>query len=291
MTSIKNEKDINVYKGVIFKQAPKKQKKIITVDLDETLGSFSHLHILWKGIMRLSGKRGDETLSIFFELFDLYPEFLRYDILHILKYLCKKKRENGIQLYLYTNNKCGREWIDLIVKYLQYKIKFDPIFNRTICAFKIGSRIIEPARTTNNKTLFDLVNCTKIGKNTQVCFLDDSYHNEMVKDSIYYIQPKAYYHCLKISHILSRYFNSTLFSQFENTSMTNDSYRAFLIDWFNFNNADKYILTYEPYNIEREMEVSRKILFYIRDFLYFTPKSRTSKKRNTVSNFTRKKIQ
>ena len=75
MTSIKNEKDINVYKGVIFKQAPKKQKKIITVDLDETLGSFSHLHILWKGIMRLSGKRGDETLSIFLNYLICIPNF------------------------------------------------------------------------------------------------------------------------------------------------------------------------------------------------------------------------
>jgi len=291
MIIAKNEKDVNLFKGIIFKQTPKKQKKIITFDLDETIGSFAHLHILWKGIMRFSNKRGEEKDQIFFKLFDLYPEFLRYDILHILTYLCKKQKENGIQLYLYTNNKCRRDWIELIVKYLQYKIKVVSIFNRTICAFKIGSRIIEPNRTTHNKTLVDLINCTKIGKNTQICFLDDSHHNEMIHDNIYYIQPRAYYHCLKLSHILSRYFGSTLFTQFENTSMTNDSYRAFLIDWFNFNNADKYILSQDAYNIEREIEVSRKILFYIRDFLYFTSKTKTTKRRNVISNFTRKKIQ
>ena len=182
--------------------------------------------------------------------------------------------------------------MDMIVKYLQYKISVSSIFNRTICAFKIGSRIVEPDRSTNNKTYSDLINCTKIGKNTQICFLDDAYHEEMIKDNIYYIQPKVYYHCLKISHILSRYFGSPLFTLFERkTSMNNDSYKAFLIDWFSFNNADKYILSYENYDLEREKEISRKILYYIKEFLYFVPRTKTSKKRSMMSNFTRKKKQ
>ena len=295
MTNIKNEKDVVLFKGFVFKQPPKKNKKVITLDLDETIGSFSHLHILWNGIMRFYNKNGlseNDKEQLFFQLFDLYPEFLRYDILHILTYLCKKQKENVVQLYLYTNNKCGYHWVDMIVKYLQYKISVSSIFNRTICAFKIGSRIIEPERSTNNKTWTDLINCTKIGKNTQICFLDDAYHEEMIKDNIYYIQPKVYYHCLKISHILSRYFGSPLFTLLERkTSMNNDSYRAFLIDWFSFNNADKYILSYENYDLEREKEISRKILYYIKEFLYFIPRTKTSKKRIMISNFTRKKKQ
>jgi len=295
MTNIKNEKDVVLFKGFVFKQPPKKNKKVITLDLDETIGSFSHLHILWNGIMRFYNKNGlseNDKEQLFFQLFDLYPEFLRYDILHILTYLCKKQKENVVQLYLYTNNKCGYHWVDMIVKYLQYKISVSSIFNRTICAFKIGSRIVEPDRSTNNKTYSDLINCTKIGKNTQICFLDDAYHEEMIKDNIYYIQPKVYYHCLKISHILSRYFGSPLFTLFERkTSMNNDSYKAFLIDWFSFNNADKYILSYENYDLEREKEISRKILYYIKEFLYFVPRTKTSKKRSMMSNFTRKKKQ
>jgi hypothetical protein len=295
MTNIKNEKDVVLFKGFVFKQPPKKNKKVITLDLDETIGSFSHLHILWNGIMRFYNKNGlseNDKEQLFFQLFDLYPEFLRYDILHILTYLCKKQKENVVQLYLYTNNKCGYHWVDMIVKYLQYKISVSSIFNRTICAFKIGSRIVEPDRSTNNKTYSDLINCTKIGKNTQICFLDDAYHEEMIKDNIYYIQPKVYYHFLKISHILSRYFGSPLFTLFERkTSMNNDSYKAFLIDWFSFNNADKYILSYENYDLEREKEISRKILYYIKEFLYFVPRTKTSKKRSMMSNFTRKKKQ
>ena len=295
MTNMKNEKDVVLFKGVVFKQQVKKSKKVITFDLDETIGSFSHLHILWKGIMRFNNKTGmsdNDKYQLFFQLFDLYPEFLRYDILHILNYLCKKQKENLVQLYLYTNNKCGYHWVDMIVKYLQYKIDVSSIFNRTICAFKIGSRIIEPNRSTNNKTLHDLINCTKIGKNTQICFLDDSYHEEMIKDNIYYIQPKVYYHCLKISHILSRYFGSSLFLEIgKGTSMDNENYKAFLIDWFSFNNADKYVLSYELYNLVQQKEISRKIMYYIKEFLYFTPKVKTSKKRHMLSNFTRKKIQ
>ena len=293
--NIKNEKGIVLFKGLVFKQPAKKNKKVITLDLDETIGSFSHLHILWNGIMRFFNKNGlsdSDKEEMFFQVFDLYPEFLRYDILHILAYLSKKQKENTVQLYLYTNNKCGYHWVELIVKYLQYKLHVPCIFNRTICAFKIGSRIIEPNRTTNNKTLYDFINCTKIGKNTQICFLDDAYHEEMIKDNIYYIQPKAYYHYLKISHIIERYFTSILFTKFENkTSMNNDSYKAFLIDWFSFNNADKYILSYESYNLVREKEISRKILYYIKEFLYFVPKHKTAKKRNMISNFTRKNIQ
>ena len=292
MTTTKGEKDVALFKGLLFKNPAKKGKKVITFDLDETIGSFSHLHILWNGIMRFFNKNGLTACDkdqMFFQLFDLYPEFLRYDILHILNYLCKKQKDNIVQLYLYTNNKCGYHWVEMIVKYLQYKIGVSSIFIRSICAFKIGSRIIEPNRTTNNKTISDFINCTKIGKNTQICFFDDSYHEEMIKDNIYYIQPKAYYHCLNISHVLSRYFGSHLFSQFERqTSMNHESYKAFLIDWFSFNNADKYILSYESYNIEREKEISRKILYYIKEFLYFVHKTKTSKTRIMLSNFTRK---
>ena len=64
-----------------------------------------------------------------------------------------------------------------------------------------------------------------------------------------------------------------------------------MIDWFNFNEADKYILTYSDYNLEREKEISRKILYYIKEFLYFIPRIKTSKRRTQIANFTRKKTQ
>lgn len=295
INNLTNAMDIHIFKGNVYKQLPKKVKKIITLDLDETIGSFSHLHILWNGIMRFYNKTNlnrESKDTLFFSLFDLYPEFLRYDILHILNYLCKKQKEKTVQLYLYTNNKCGYNWVEMIVRYLQHKINVSQMFEKTICAFKIGSRIVEPNRTTKDKTLSDFINCTKIGKNTQICFLDDSYHEEMIKDNIYYIQPKAYYHCLKISHILTRYFNSNVFVTIErNTSMCDDNYKAFMIDWFNFNDADKYILTYSDYNLEREKEISRKILYYIKEFLYFIPRIKTSKRRTQIANFTRKKTQ
>ena len=45
--------DIQTYVGVVYeRKTRRKVQKVVALDLDETIGSFSHLHILWNGILR-----------------------------------------------------------------------------------------------------------------------------------------------------------------------------------------------------------------------------------------------
>ena len=60
--------------------------KVVVFDLDETLGSFADLYILWGGI-----KQTWSDCDTFYELLELYPEFLRYGILTILEYCINVK--------------------------------------------------------------------------------------------------------------------------------------------------------------------------------------------------------
>ena len=63
-------------------------EKIIVFDLDETLGSFGDLYILWSGIKHLF-----EDFDRFDDLADMYPECIRFGVLTILEYLYKKKQK------------------------------------------------------------------------------------------------------------------------------------------------------------------------------------------------------
>ena len=59
-------------------------------------------------------------------------------------------------------------------------------------------------RTTHSKTREDLLKCTKLPENTEICFLDDLYHPGMDNDNIYYINVKPYKHDLNFTEILNR---------------------------------------------------------------------------------------
>ena len=82
---------VQIYKGKYFLKPKYKQvSKVIAFDLDETLGSFIDLDILWRTLKGLE-KQYDIEVD-FNKLLDLYPEFLRYGILSILEFLYQKKK-------------------------------------------------------------------------------------------------------------------------------------------------------------------------------------------------------
>ena len=116
-----NNNCVEIYKGDSFNNNIKrnKKKKVIVFDLDETLGSFVDLEILWTLL---------NTNEIeFSKLFDIYPEFLRYGILYILEYIYSKKKKNEYYKILnYTNNQSPPYWIKLLTQYFQNQI--DRIF-------------------------------------------------------------------------------------------------------------------------------------------------------------------
>ena len=137
-------KNILFYINTQVSDMPNKTNKVVVFDLDETLGSFGDLYILWSGITQLHPQ-----FTQFEQLMDLYPEFLRYGILTILEFLYeKKKTKECSKIFIYTNNRCSKEWVQNICSYFQTKIhalqpKGDiliPLFNTLICAFKIKNK-------------------------------------------------------------------------------------------------------------------------------------------------------
>ena len=96
--------------------------KIVVFDMDETLGYFVELGIFWdslKSYIKMKNIEVPIDQQLFNNVFDLYPEFLRPNIINILNYLKTKKREKHCnKLMIYTNNQGPLEWAQYIKQYL-----------------------------------------------------------------------------------------------------------------------------------------------------------------------------
>jgi hypothetical protein len=233
--------------------------KTIVFDLDETIGQFSNLQQLnnaFEVILRRQLKQEE-----FNELLDLYPEFLRPGILTILEFLAHKKKTNAFQkMYLYTNNQCGREWVHKIINYMETKIQ-SQLFDDIICAFKIKNKVIEIKRSTNNKTHAELIKCTIMKEaTTEICFIDNTYFEKMCGDKVYYILPRSYYHSLSKQEIIERVLNHIPISV---APFNRDFLHETLYNYCKENPNRNH-------DIKVDAEVTKKIMFHIREYLYFS---------------------
>jgi len=284
--------EIHIYKGKeLSKLCNHKTPIVIAFDLDETLGCFTDLEILWQEITNI--KKVDN--KIFNELLDLYPEFLRYGILQILDFLYQKKKK-GIcdKIFIYTNNQCSAEWCKMIASYFDYKLNTDaPIFDQIICAFKINNEIIEISRTSNQKSHSDFINCTLLPKKTRICFIDNLFFPEMKHNRVYYIKPKSYYHHLSYEKIIDRFTTSTLFDKHIKLNSETQIYpfKQRLRDLYIKSNTmyyDKGISNKKT--MEIDILVSQKIMYHLKEFFYLLQKKNLTKKmRYPNGRFTRKK--
>ena len=181
--------DIQTYKGKFRLPVPrfpvyKPNKKVVVFDLDETLGSFGDLYLLWTGVQHILPKYTD-----FSTFADIYPEFLRYGILNILQFIYEKKQKGECyKIYIYTNNQCPKTWVQSICHFFQYKLRITKpvLFDQIIRAFKIGNKCIELGRTSHQKSHADLISCTLIPKTAEICFVDDTEFSQMKQDRVYY---------------------------------------------------------------------------------------------------------
>jgi len=279
-------KQIQIYKGELFQKPSgikSNKKKVVVFDLDETIGSFSDLEILWSALCEMDAF--EQTQESFNQLLDLYPEFLRYGILNILDFLHYKKMKGFCyKLFIYTNNRFPKSWTTMIIRYLEKKQNTPRLFDQLICAFKINDCIVEPKRTTHSKTHGDLIRCSLLPKTSEICFIDDKYFDNMTGGCVYYIQPKPYNHVMLTKDIIERLCKSNLISD---SNLTRSAFSRLLTDKFsNFNTISK---SDEEIAIDRS--VSQKLMFHIQEFFRLTTSSnRTQKMRNySVGKFTRKR--
>ena len=186
--------------------------KVVVFDMDETLGSFQQLSIIVYIFEKI--KKNKINQNEFNKLLDIFSNYLRTDIINILKYLKEKKIRNKVdKIIIFTNNQGPKEWGKKIKNYLNYKVNFT-LFDKIIGAYKIENDSIlnERLRTSHEKKYNDLINILNISKNTNICFIDDVYHENMDNEKIFYIQVNPYEYEYLISDIiilLRKNFNYT----------------------------------------------------------------------------------
>ena len=257
--------------------------KIVVFDLDETLGYFSEFGMFWDSLEYYLKKTGNLNLTQddFNILMDLFPEFLRPNIINILKYL-KNKKDSACchKMMIYTNNNGPQEWAKRIIKYFETKID-SKLIDQIIAAFKVNGKHIEICRTTHSKTHDDFIRCTKLPQNAEICFLDDTFHPGMANEHIYYINIKPYYYDLPFEEMFERFLHSDIGKKYESVE---DLKKNMLDHWklYKYNYIQKDQQEYELDKI-----VGKHIVSHLQTFFNDKPKrSRTIKKKNNQKNKT-----
>ena len=235
-----HEDDIWVKQGKLLvlceeeAQQKQQQNKHFVFDLDETIGSFRELHMLCH----------EPLLDRLVELLRLFPEFLRPGIVPILQFLYQNKQQQRFgKFYVYTNNQCGRSWTESIVRAVEIVAETPLLVDHIICAFKIGSVVVESRRTSHWKTWRDLVRCTVLPPQAQICFIDDTYFPKMSRDRVFYLQPRPYQHRLSLSDIAQR--------------LKKDDFLA--------TTTTTTIVTVDH---DDEIALSKRLMYYIREFFH-----------------------
>jgi len=263
--------------------------KIVVFDLDETLGYFTEFCIFWDSLIHYLK---EDNLNIkltqddFNNILDLYPEFLRPNIINILNYLKEKKKLICChKMMIYTNNNGPKEWCKFIIKYFENKIDFK-LIDHVISAFKINGKTIEICRTSHNKSHKDLIRCTKIPSNAEICFLDDTFYPDMASEYVYYINVKPYYYDLEFNYIINKFKESHIGKKILNN---NDD----LFEEKMMKNIKNYKYDYIPKNLnEYEIDkiIGKQIIIHLQEFFNKTKKNKSIKNRTKITkkNKTRK---
>jgi hypothetical protein len=211
-------------------QSSNKKHKVVVFDVDETLGNFAQFSIFLH-VLEDYFKIPDVTYQHFNDLVDLYPEIIRPNMVRILDYI-RKKKTAGLcrKVIIYTNNMGPDKWVTHIRRYFEYKLKeitvasqsskglliVPPLFDRLIGGYKpeqAPSNDGYPQRTTNDKTMNDLIYCSRLPADIEVCFLDDLYHSKMTDERVYYIKLQSYYAHISMDTFVLRFLNSALFKE------------------------------------------------------------------------------
>jgi FMN phosphatase YigB (HAD superfamily) len=261
--------------------------KVIVFDIDNTLGDFTQFGIIWDIVCNYYKLNyNQKTLSQldFNHLLDMYPECLRPNIINILLFLREKKQHKFChKIMIYTNNNGSKEWCYYIIKYLEYRVNYK-LFDNVITAFKLNGKHNELCRTTHVKCYTDLVKCSKISKNTEICFIDDVYHHDMNNSKVYYIHLKPYYYNMNFDTMISRIINSVLHKK----DLNNNHFKQFVtqeISDYKYHYTEKDLLEYEVDKI-----IGKQIIVHLEEFFHKSLYHKSMRHSNKQHNSSTRKI-
>ena len=266
---------------------PIKPQKIVVFDLDETLGSFIEIGIFWDSLESYYGH--NLFKEQFFDTIDLFTEFLRPNILKILEFVKEKKINNECDhVMIYTNNQGPKSWVKMLSEYFNNKLNYE-LFDKIIAAFKVQNRIIEMCRTSHAKSVEDLIRCTKIPPNTEICFIDDQVHPLMEQDNVYYINVKPYSFTMSFAEMAERYFDRFLSTTLNNKEEAKTAFINYIVTYMKKYN----FAVHHKSDIEQNADkvVSKQLLIHLENFFKKGRTKNTRKKKTQLRNrITRKNI-
>lgn len=231
-----------------------KSNKIIVFDMDETLGQFSQFSIIVNTVEKVFKKKLNQ--NEFNNLLDIFPFYLRTDILKILNYLKNKKIANKLdKVIIFTNNQGPKEWSNKIKNYFNYKVNYN-LFDQVIGAYMINEKHVEKLRTSHNKRYTDLIKIAKLPLNSKICFIDDLYHIEMENKNLYYINIAPYEYEYKYNKILL----------ILKKKLDLDNYYLYLIDKELINNQELINNDAIKYEIINQKKISKELFEKIKLF-------------------------
>ena len=261
---------------------PKKSKKIVVFDLDETIGYFTEISIFWDALEKYYGH--NLFADQFFIVLDTFPEFFRPNILKIFAFLhSKKKSKICSKLIIYTNNQGPKSWVKMISDYFDSRLGYK-VFDHIIGAYKVNGKQIEPNRTSHEKSVTDLVSCSQIPANAEICFIDDLYHPLMDKDNVFYINIKPYRCSLTFEEMANRYYQQVLKGKGNGNGKGDGSDDAdaefvpFIVSYMKRYNYMVITKSEEEENTDKI--VSKRLLSHLEDFLKREKNVNTHRKRN-----------
>lgn len=256
--------------------------KIVVFDLDETLGYFVELSIFWESLnsyIKTEKIEYELDQNDFNEVLDLFEEFTRPNIISVLNYLKYKKQTKVCNsVLIYTNNQGTKDWALHIQKFFESKINF-LLFDQIIGAFKINGKKYELCRTSHEKTIHDLLKCSKLPANTEVCFLDDVLYPEMSGKNIYYIKVNPYVYNIQFDVMIQRFLTSEISKKIITDKKKFTNYMLTYMNQYAYTYVEKSADEYEIDKI-----ITKKTMFHLQTFF-----NKQWKDTETNKNYTNKK--
>ena len=246
-----------------------KPLKIVVFDLDETIGYFTEISIFWDALEQFYGH--NLLNDKFFEMLNVFPEVFRPNILKILDVIHRKK--SCSKIYIYTNNQGPKSWVTMLSDYMDMKLGYK-IFDYIIAAYKIRGKQIEPKRTSHDKSVADLISCSNIPANTEICFIDDLYHPLMDKENVYYINIKPYHVSIPFEEMANRYYDAVLG---KNPTIKKTDFVSRIVSIMKQYNY--MVVSKSPEEKNIDTIVSKKLLSNLEEFLKNERTPNTRKKR------------
>jgi hypothetical protein len=151
-------------------------KKYVVFDLDETLGYFTELGIIWSCLETVYNASGQESFNELCRVFE--KEYFRPGIFKAMRFL--KEQGNDVRVVLYTNNTGSVKWLKLLLSYIEERSGAGEIFHKIVPGYRPGMKGSH-ARTSFNKTYSEIIRC-----------------------NVTYINVRPFFHPLRATYIIEK---------------------------------------------------------------------------------------